>query len=216
MNRTALTTWHTRLLRAARSRLASLEWPPSDPLAFCSTFRDDAGHRRAVDGPFLAHLMRLAPGGSGGTSPECVLWTQAALPQESRDQSAIRMTLEGHPQALAMPLREAGIEIWTETELSCLHALTWLGMPHEARADAAARFLIDELQPDNGTNHPWAIHWFAWMESAHGDVNAGLYAQSLLHNALTAGGGVPDLFSALILHDAANWTALRLESHGCD
>jgi len=46
----------------------------------------------------------------------------------------------------------------------------------------------------------------------HGDTDAGMYAQSLLHNAMTAGGGMPDLFSALILHDAATWLDARLTS----
>ncbi|MEI7658091.1 MAG: hypothetical protein WCK33_08510 [Phycisphaerae bacterium] len=212
MNRTALTTWHVRLSRAAMSRLASFEWPPRDANMFRSSFRDDAGHRRPVDGAFLAHLTGKPPLASVGTSPECVLWTQVATAPQGRDGASIDALIGADPRALAMSLREAGIEIWTETELACLHALTWLGPRWASRAALAARFLIEELQPDNGTNHPWAIHWFAWLETMHGDTDAGMYAQSLLHNAMTAGGGMPDLFSALILHDAATWLDARLTS----
>lgn len=186
-----------------------MEWPPADPASFVSAFRDDAGHRRPVDGAFLAHVTGIGPS-SVGSSSDCILWTQAALAAADRDEGRIRAIATSDASALALSLRESGIEIWTETELACLHALTWLGAAWEPRAVAAARFLIDELQPDNGTNHPWAIHWFAWLEATHGDANAGLYAQSLLHNAMTAGGGVPDLFSAIILHDAASWIAKRL------
>lgn len=210
MNRTPLTTWHARLSRAATSRLAAIDWPPGDGAAFAATFRDDAGHRRPVDAPFLAHVTRRAFTGEPGRSPECLLWSQVARPHEARDERSIDAVISADPKALAMSLRESGIEIWTETELACLHALTWLGARHEGRAATAARFLVEELQPDNATNHPWAIHWFAWLESTQGDIDAGLYAQALLHNALTAGGGVPDLFSAIILHDAATWIERRL------
>ncbi len=163
-----------------------------------------------MDGPFLAHVTGITPSSIAGESPDCVLWTQVASSGSERADDRILAATTGHSSALAMHLRESGIEIWTETELACLHALTWLGPAWEARALAAARFLIDELQPDNGTNHPWAIHWFAWLESTQSNTDAGLYAQSLLHNAMTSGGGVPDLFSAIILHDAARWIEDRL------
>lgn len=212
MMQPSLTTWQTRLSRAANSRLAGIGWPAPDAATFVKSFRDDAGHRRPVDGAFLAHVTGIAPMHDGSGSPDCRLWFEAARPRASRDERAVQAALDADPRALAMGLRESGIEIWTETELSCLHALTWLGADREPRATIAARFLIEELQPDNGTNHPWAIHWFAWLECTRGDLDAGLYAQALLHNAMTAGGGVPDLFSAIILHDAARWIADRATS----
>ncbi len=107
-------------------------------------------------------------------------------------------------RALAPEMREESVETWTENELSCLHALSW--MPeHQERAEDAAAWLVKTLQPDNGTNHPWGIHVFAAGECLNADADAGMYAQTLLHNAVVGGGGVPDLFSALILWDAAAW-----------
>ena len=209
MKQPSLTTWQTRLSRAASSRLGGLAWPPPNAAAFVGSFRDDAGHRRPVDAAFLAHVTGIASATAANASPDCRLWDQAARPPRDRDDRTVQALLDADPRAMAMGLRESGIEIWTETELACLHALTWLGADHEPRATIAARFLIEELQPDNGTNHPWAIHWFAWLECTQGDLDAGLYAQALLHNAMTAGGGVPDLFSAIILHDAARWLADR-------
>ncbi|MEY3231108.1 MAG: hypothetical protein RL689_1197 [Planctomycetota bacterium] len=205
----SLTTWQARLSRVANSRLGSIAWPPPEAATFVSTFRDDAGHRRPVDAAFLAHVTGIPSAPAASESPDCRLWGQAARPPAARDERIVRAALDADPRALAMGLRESGIEIWTETELACLHALTWLGVDREPRATIAARFLIEELQPDNGTNHPWAIHWFAWLECTQGDMEAGLYAQALLHNAMTAGGGVPDLFSAIIFHDAARWIAQR-------
>lgn len=63
--------------------------------------------------------------------------------------------------------------------------------------------MVGELQPDNATNHPWAIHVFAAIAADENNAHADLYAQSLLHNALIDG-GEPDTFSALILLDAAH------------
>jgi hypothetical protein len=89
-----------------------------------------------------------------------------------------------------------------------LHALSHAAGIHGApaslseRVRSAALWLVDELQPDNATNHPWAIHVFAGLASDENNPEADLYAQSLLHNALIEG-GTPDHFSGFILYDAA-------------
>lgn len=103
------------------------------------------------------------------------------------------------------------IETTTETELSALHALS-----HHARRDPsgrlaercldAARWHVDELQPDNGTNHPWAVHVF--LALAEDDSTARLHAESLVHNALVSSGR-PDRFSACLLLDSARLLARR-------
>ncbi len=211
MNTPTLDTWKTRLEQTAAIRLGRLPHglPGAGPQAeaFIRGFRDDAGHRRPVDAPFLSHVLEASsPIASAATTPDCELWNQVCLPASRRDETRINAMLESHAAALALPLREEGIEIWTEAELGALHALTWLG--HRDRATAAAQFLIEELQPDNGTNRPWSIHWFAMLEIETGDRYAGMYAETLLHNAL-ADGGVPDLLSALIMHDSARWLAMR-------
>jgi hypothetical protein len=110
------------------------------------------------------------------------------------------------------------IEATTETELSALHALSHHASVTGPVAAAtlgervldAARWHVDTLQPDNGTNHPWAVHVFLGLASADESYAAGatLHAEGLLHNALVRAGR-PDRFSACVLLDSAR--ALRRE-----
>jgi len=102
------------------------------------------------------------------------------------------------------------LEVWTERELSAMHALLWLGRSIDScwidRAFSAARWHVQETQPDNATNRPWAVHLFLLLGLRDDDHEARLYAETLLSNCQVAGGR-PDLLSALILADAAD--ALR-------
>ena len=98
------------------------------------------------------------------------------------------------------------IEVWTESELSSLHALWWLARRDskpswEARAMGAVRWHIEHLQPDNATNRPWCAHLFVLL-ALGGVGEAELYAQTLLHNCRVSQ-GVPDPLSAEILLDCA-------------
>jgi hypothetical protein len=110
------------------------------------------------------------------------------------------------------PLTDASLvylETGTEAELCSLHALWNLARQRHdealtARAIDAADWLIENIQPDNGTNHPWGLHVFAWLAVTRGSAESRMYAESLLHNALVAGGGRPDRFSACVLWDGAN------------
>ncbi|MCA9312283.1 MAG: hypothetical protein KDA21_13800 [Phycisphaerales bacterium] len=104
--------------------------------------------------------------------------------------------------------RHRTLEVWTESELSALHALTWLAVNQQqaewARlAERVAAWHVQHLQPDNATNHPWAIHLFIHRSLTTPDVDAALYAQTLLHNCRVTT-GQPDPLSAQILLDAAN------------
>jgi hypothetical protein len=95
------------------------------------------------------------------------------------------------------------LEVWTDAELSALHALWWLA--RDRRRDdwrqhlACARdWHLLHTQPDNATNRPWALHVFllgGTGECVH-------YAETLLHNCLTMTGR-PDPLSAWILLDSA-------------
>ncbi|MBT8484678.1 MAG: hypothetical protein HKO59_09020 [Phycisphaerales bacterium] len=95
------------------------------------------------------------------------------------------------------------IEVWTDAELSALHALWWLaettGHPTwRRRVEDVRQWHQQHTQPDNATNRPWAVHVFALdpdPESQH-------YAATLLHNCMALN-GVPDPLSAWILLDAA-------------
>jgi len=59
------------------------------------------------------------------------------------------------------------LEVWTETELSGLHALSHVHRigrhatdKIQVRMRRAVEFHLENTQPDNATNHPWAIHVF--------------------------------------------------------
>jgi hypothetical protein len=65
----------------------------------------------------------------------------------------------------------------------------------------AAEYLIAEVQPDNATNHPFALAAFLALAHA-GNFEAMLYAQTLLHNCQVQLGR-PDAFSAALLLHAA-------------
>ena len=95
------------------------------------------------------------------------------------------------------------IEVWTEEELSGMHALVRLARRLDSkqareRLRSAVRWHIEHTQPDNGTNRPWALHAFL----LEGSPEAHAYAGTLLHNALALSGR-PTPLSAWILMDAA-------------
>ncbi|MCA9272432.1 MAG: hypothetical protein KDA31_05240 [Phycisphaerales bacterium] len=94
------------------------------------------------------------------------------------------------------------IEVWTETELACVHAAWSLGPAWQQAACESARWLLGNIQPDNATNHPWAVHAFAKLAEETGNIEFDLYAQTLLHNCIV-GQGRPDDYSALILLHAS-------------
>jgi hypothetical protein len=95
------------------------------------------------------------------------------------------------------------IEVWTDAELSSLHALWWLARARDReewreRLARARDWHLLRTQPDNATNRPWALHVFllgGTGECVH-------YAETLLHNCLTMTGR-PDPLSAWILLDSA-------------
>jgi len=112
-------------------------------------------------------------------------------------------------------LSDAAIESRTETELGALHALFRLGLDRDEpamidRALDAARWQVAELQPDNGTNHPWGIHVFVVLASSTDDQRdssaALMHAQIMLHNCQVTLGH-PDRLSACILWDAGRTLA---------
>ena len=99
------------------------------------------------------------------------------------------------------------IEVWTETELACMHGLWRAGVAHardpwRERALEVARWHVANLQPDNATNRPWAVCLFATLAASENNADAGLYAETLLHNCQVQN-GKPDALSALILLDGA-------------
>lgn len=201
--------WAELLRRTAAAagplaRLPPRSAPEPEKQAFIAAFRDDLGHRRPVDRPLLARLLAADPGPPPDRAdPELLLWRGVHDP--AIDPRPI-LAPDGPLLGLDMDL---GIEPWTEAEFAALHALSWLARDPRrpdrarlaARLDAAAAWHLAETQPDNGTNHPWAIHLFA--ARAQHDPEAAVYAETMLHACLAARAR-PDAFSALLMLDAAD------------
>ncbi|MCP4798047.1 MAG: hypothetical protein GY885_17985 [Phycisphaeraceae bacterium] len=115
------------------------------------------------------------------------------------------------------PRDDLAIEVWTECELSVMHAawrvvLDGEGDPEArrrltARLRTAVTWHLEHTQPDNATSRPWAVHVF--LELGHPDVEAIDYAANMLHAAESArmSGGGDDRLRGWILDDAAS--ALR-------
>ena len=111
------------------------------------------------------------------------------------------------------PRDDLAIEVWTECELSVLHAgwriiLAGHGDREPRRAllarlRAAVAWHLEHTQPDNATSRPWGIH--AFLDLGRPDVEAIDYAANMLHaaeSARTSGGG-NDRLRGWILDDAA-------------
>jgi len=173
----------------------------SATIDFVESFEDEHGHRRAVDGAFLAHLagLREARGGESGELDVRLfqaLWEPASEPGELLE-----------PRGALQPEPREGLEIWTERELASLHALWWIAHQRgrddlHARAMEAAGWHVDNIQPDNATNHPWAVHVFLELGVSGGETTSLMHAESLVHNSRVISGR-PDRFSACVLFDAS-------------
>lgn len=203
--------------------------------AFVAGFRDELGHRARVVTPFLSALLGVDPDGIDGPPPPHSAHPVGAgalgpgAPGADGGGRGRRLDLDDRlwwavhepwsPVAeygagvgpLDPGLAEIAIESRTETELSAMHALFRLGLDRgEAgmveRALDAARWQVAELQPDNGTNHPWGIHVFVSLAAREADAEVAgaalMHAQMLLHNCQVQQGR-PDRLSACILWDAA-------------
>lgn len=167
-----------------------------------------AGDARPAGAPhaFLAWVASTPAEGSvkepRGTGIDDALW--GALFDPAADPGA----LLGPAGPLADQSSAQTIEVWTERELSGLHALSRHSFggpsgPGRPRLFEAARWHTRFTQPDNATNHPWAVHVFLQLAHETGDDSARLYAETLVHNCQT-NLGVPDALSGLILLDAAD------------
>lgn len=180
---------------------------PQSLLRFIDTFTDERGDRRAVDRPMLARLLGVHPGPTptlGEADTDLRLWW--AL----HDGSPIDACAADPPgPILGVDAFSTGaVETTTETELAALHALWHHGDRDPRRRDRcldAARWHIDMLQPDNATNHPWAVHVFVHLAEITRDpdvsATARIHAETLVHNSIVST-GQPDVFSACLLLDA--------------
>jgi len=207
----SLATWIRRLETAAGAALGqdlavALQHPEAAE-RWILNFRDDAGHRRSVDAPLLHHILNVPPR-CVPSLPHLLPHLDIALWWRVASGDACPFTTRECVLDASGPLvphlHHEAIELWSTAELSAVHAMAWLSIDQPewaARGRSAAQWLLNHVQPDNATNHPWGVHVFAAME-ASGDLEAGLYAQTLLNNALV-GRERADRFSACVLFDAA-------------
>jgi hypothetical protein len=204
-----LARWVTHLRHLA-TPVATRE--PLDP----ATFRDDLGHRRAVDAPFISWRLQLAGiehsqpemGMDPARDPDVALWHALRQGDDPTPIFDAHEAAHGTPTDGLFARVDTALEIWTETELSALHALWWHATLSTApdltdRLERAVRGHVAELQPDNATNHPWALHVFLLHAWKHDVPEADMYAQTLLSNSQVMM-GKPDRFSAIILLDVAD------------
>ncbi|MEM9373352.1 MAG: hypothetical protein AAGA55_06890 [Planctomycetota bacterium] len=215
--------WSERLIAIAERSLSdapALQEAASPQLRidFVEQFEDERRHRARVATPFLSALLSIAPSDPKPARMDLDdrLWWAVHDPQS---RIADVGTGEG---PLDPSLGEIAIETRTETELAAMHALFRLGLDRSEpgmieRALDAARWQVAELQPDNGTNHPWGIHVFVVLSARCAAENesaaALMHAQTMLHNCQVALGR-PDRLSACVLLDAGR-TLARIEGQEC-
>lgn len=177
---------------------------PSQQPTLIMQFTDEAGHRRQIDLPLLADLFHARftpPSLPANAALDLRLWS--AIQDDTVDPRSL-IAPAGQPLiGLSTPLV---IETASQTELGALHALWTIAQRRHSpalreRCVQAAEFLIAELQPDNATNHPFAVAVFLALAEA-GNFEAMLYAQTLIHNCQVQLGR-PDAFSAALLLHAA-------------
>ncbi len=187
-----------RALAATNPTLPDLTDLP-DPPAFIHAFSDEHGHRRTVDAPFLTCLLRRhghtlsTPPAPTAPAPAACLWHALA---------DARTPPPPHTVPLTSLTDHASIEVWTEELLCALHAASWLAHADPAWHDAVddhLPWIVEHLEPDNATRHPWAVHLFLRSR----DPALRLYADELLH-ACRVQLAHPDRLGALILLDAAD------------
>lgn len=189
--------------------------PVVGALNLCGELRAALARPRWIGGPLLA--WRWARG-HDGLGPEFEPAEWEASRAMARDDAALWWALideRSGPVARWIdvdakgPLFEQGlygtIEVWTETELCGLHALWHHAQREEAGGAMAQRIAravawhVQNTQPDNATNHPWAAPVFL----LHGTPESQHFAETLLSNCMVLNGR-PDALSAWILIDAAD------------
>jgi hypothetical protein len=145
--------------------------------------------------------------------PDDVLWRAAA--GGGPELAAADRLLAARPGS---SLSDAGaflaLEVWTECELSALHALGRAVRRHPSRERAERleellRWHLEHTQPDNATNRPWALHLFA----ARRAPESALYAETLLHN-VAASDARHEPLSRWILLDSARELQAASTAHG--
>jgi len=224
--RTLRTVAQRSLIGTPLARPSDAPATGKEKLAYLDGFTDEFGNRRTTDRPLLARLLRVDPGPAPDrrSSAAALLWAahdRTINPDEQLIKAPATDEVDSTgtgPLVYDAADDTVAIEWRTLDELTALHALWNLAVvdgPHDqtkrdrwrSRCLSAARWHIAELQPDNATNHPWAVHVFYELAEIETDPSASasarFHAETLLHNCQVQQ-GKPDLVSAVILLDAAS------------
>ncbi|MCP4836212.1 MAG: hypothetical protein GY895_15770 [Phycisphaera sp.] len=148
--------------------------------------------------------------------PSIEVWAIAGAPTEpgaiDRLAAMLGPAEEDQPAPMLAPRDDLAIEVWTECELSVIHA-AWrivIAAPESEitssireRIRSAITWHLDRTQPDNATTHPWGVH--AVLELGTPWAESSDYAASMIHAVEAAGHAADqqDPLSTWILLDAA-------------
>ncbi len=199
MRRTDRGWWREVFLRASERTLGEGFDAATTPREAWEA--DELGQRRALDRAFVRCVLGEGSGEPAKLSSAAAgLWAAAAAGR--RPVAPFART-----GRLLQVDERSTIEQETEDELSGIHAAWRMARVTgdsalRARCLEAAAWCVENLQPDNATNRPWAAHVFAELWLREGDAGAALYAETLLHNCQVMFGR-PDRVSALVLWDAS-------------
>ncbi len=176
---------------------------------FASNARWISALRDAAGPGTLPSPDAMPPAFRRAADPDGILWP-VACGDLSGLEAADRLLAARPGSSLADPGAYMALEVWTECELSALHALGRVARLHpsparRARLGELLAWHLEHTQPDNATNRPWALHLFAMQ----GSPESVLYAETLLHN-VAASDARHEPLSRWILLDAAR----ELESAG--
>lgn len=196
--------WSDRLSSAAgdfASEILSLRLLDEAQRAdFILNYRDESGGRRSIDLLVLHWLLDLSlESKAADNATDSRVWRALCAKEDVLGLLSASGPLTPTDDSI-------GIEVWTEIELRTLHA-AWNSAIDSgsarttSRCLGAARWHLDNIQPDNATNIPWAIHLFAALAD-DGDASADIHAQTQLHAAL-AGRREPSRLTSLVLLDAS-------------
>lgn len=179
-------------------------------------FRDDRGNHLAIDEPFFAVLRgeRAASRDSDRTDVRLWAWRGGAGPSADLERLLIAPKDDAPAPLLPRQRDDEAIEVYTDVLLCATHAAWSLARSAQSPLTSAAErevvrrrcvlgceWLMANLQPDNATNYPWAVHVLLECSGTLG-YEATHYAETLLHNCQVTYGKA-DLRSAWILWHAA-------------
>lgn len=192
-------------------------------VAWCQasdTTRSKPHSSTANTGDFMFHVEHGSPQvaavteGARAEAVDAALWRALVLRSDANHVDHLLANARAGDRTTwdsgaLIPQGTTALEVWTETDLCCLHALWWLARTHSREdwatlANNAATWHLENVQPDNATAHPWALHLFALRDIAapNRDGAARLHAEMMMHNCQVSLGRA-DKLSALILLDAS-------------